>query len=404
MTDADAPGGLLLTGASGFVGQSLLVRWLARTDRPATVLVRAADDVAAQARVGGLLEGLGASAGQRARVRALAADVTQFDPADLAARVLAAPAPVDHVIHAAACVRFDQPLAGARAINVGGTARLLELAGRLHAARPLRRYVQVSTAFVAGAHAGRFTETDRWCGQAFRNTYEQTKLESEGLVAQHAMAGLPVQIVRPSIVVGDREQGWTAAFNVLYVPLRALVAGAVDAVPDHDTGVLDVVPVDYVADGLLGLHDAPADGRTYHLTAGRHAITVGELADAACRATGRGPCPRVPAGTFAAMLDRSAAGRVLAANLGDYLPYLDVRTTFDAAGAEAHLVPRGIRVTPLADYLPRLISFAQERRWGRARGALKAALRPALGRGVRSAARASRPEPPVSPGGRSAAT
>jgi hypothetical protein len=93
----------------------------------------------------------------------------------------------------------------------------------------------------------------------------------------------------------------------------------------------------------------------------------------------------VPADTFAAMLSGSAAGRVLAANLGDYLPYLDVRTAFDAKGAEAHLVPRGIRVTPLADYLPKLITFAQERRWGRARGALKAAFRPALGRS-RSAA------------------
>jgi hypothetical protein len=44
-----------------------------------------------------------------------------------------------------------------------------------------------------------------------------------------------------------------------------------------------------------------------------------------------------------------------------------VRTTFDAAGAEAHLAPRGIRVTPVSDYLHRLIAFAQERRWGRLR-------------------------------------
>ena len=114
---------------------------------------------------------------------------------------------------------------------------------------------------------------------------------------------------------------------------------------------------------------------------------AGDLADAVGRATGHAPFPRVPAETFAAMLSGSTAGRVLAQqSLGDYLPYLDVRTAFDAAGAEAHLLPRGIRVTPLADYLPKLITFAQERRWGRARGALKAAFRPALGRGTRSAA------------------
>jgi long-chain acyl-CoA synthetase len=359
-------GGLLLTGASGFVGQSVLARWLARTDRPVTVLVRAADDEAALARVEALLAAGGESE-RRAPLRALAADVTDFDPDALAERLRAAGDEFDEVIHAAACVRFDQGLDEARAVNVAGTERMVALAQRLHAAHPLRRYAQVSTAFVAGRHDGPFGEGDRRIGQEFRNTYEQSKIEAEELVTGAAGAGLPVQIVRPSIVVGDRRSGWTAAFNVLYVPLRALVAGAVDAVPEHDTGLLDVVPVDYVADGLLALADAPADGRTYHLTAGRHAITVGELADLACRATGRKPPPRVSAETFAETLGSTAAGRVLAANLGDYLPYLDVRTRFDAAGAEAHLGPRGVRVSPLSDYLHRLIAYAQERRWGRLR-------------------------------------
>jgi len=360
-------GGLLLTGASGFVGQSLLARWLARTDRPVTILVRARDDAAARARVVALL-GEDAMRAARAPLHALAADVTDLDPGAIVARAHAAGAgPIDQVIHAAACVRFDQSLEEARAVNVAGTRRMLALARMLHAEHPLRRYVQVSTAYVAGDHPGAFGEGDRRIGQGFRNGYEQSKIESEELVVAAAAGGLPVQVVRPSIVVGDRQSGWTAAFNVLYVPLRALVAGAVDAVPEQDRGLLDVVPVDYVADGLLGLSDAPADGRTYHLTAGRHAITVGELADLACRSTGRRPPPRVSAETFAATLGASAAGRVLAANLGDYLPYLDVRTRFDASGAEAHLAPRGIRVTPVADYLHRLIAYAQERRWGRVR-------------------------------------
>lgn len=374
--DDTRAGGLLLTGASGFVGQSVLARWLARTDRPVTVLVRAANDDAAFARVAALIGG-DAMRARRAPLHALAADVTEFDPEAVAARVAATGAgPIDQVIHAAACVRFDQTLEVARTVNVAGTQRMLALARRLHAVRPLRRYVQVSTAYVAGTWTGAFGERDRRIGQRFRNGYEESKIEAEELVVGAALDGLPVQVVRPSIVVGDRQSGWTAAFNVLYVPLRALVAGAVDAVPEQDRGLLDVVPVDYVADGLLGLSDAPADGRTYHLTAGRHAITVGELADLACRSTGRKPPPRVSAETFATVLGGSAAGRVLAANLGDYLPYLDVRTKFDATGAEAHLGPRGIRVTPVADYLHRLIAYAQERRWGRVRrGAVKPSLR-----------------------------
>ncbi len=373
--DDTRAGRLLLTGASGFVGQSVLARWLARTVRPVTVLVRAASDDAAFARVAALV-GDDAMRARRAPLNALAADVTEFDPEAIVARVAATGAgPIDQVIHAAACVRFDQTLGDARAVNVAGTQRMLALARRLHAVHPLRRYVQVSTAYVAGTWTGAFGERDRRIGQRFRNGYEESKIEAEELVVGAALDGLPVQVVRPSIVVGDRQSGWTAAFNVLYVPLRALVAGAVDAVPEHDRGLLDVVPVDYVADGLLGLSDAPADGRTYHLTAGRHAITVGELADLACRSTGRRPPPRVSAETFATVLGGSAAGRVLAANLGDYLPYLDVRTRFDAAGAEAHLGPRGIRVTPVADYLHRLIAYAQERRWGRVR---RAAVKPSL--------------------------
>jgi long-chain acyl-CoA synthetase len=363
----DAGGALLLTGASGFVGQSVLARRLQQTDRPVVVLVRAADDAAARARVVALL-GEDVVAAARAPLIALAADVAELDVEDVVAGL--GGLPVAEVIHAAACVRFDQTLDEARGVNVEGTRRMLELARRLHAIAPLRRYAQVSTAYVAGSFAGRFGEGDRRIGQTFRNTYEQSKIEAEELVVA---SGLPVQVVRPSIVVGDRSSGWTAAFNVLYVPLRALVAGAVDAVPEHDHGLLDVVPVDYVADALLALADAPADGRTYHLTAGRHAITVGELADLACRTTGRKPPPRVSAETFAATLGGTAAGRVLAANLGDYLPYLDVRTTFDSSGAEAHLAPRGIRVTPVGDYLHRLIAYAQERRWGRVRRAAGAA-------------------------------
>ena len=93
----------------------------------------------------------------------------------------------------------------------------------------LERYAQVSTAYVAGTHAGRFCECDLDVGQGFNNSYEQSKFESEQLV--RSCPDLPFTILRPSIVVGDRNSGWTAAFNVLYWPLRALARGLFPAVP-----------------------------------------------------------------------------------------------------------------------------------------------------------------------------
>ena len=56
--------------------------------------------------------------------------------------------------------------------------------------------------------------------------------------------------MRPSIVVGDRQSGWTFAFNVLYWPLRAFARGMLESVPAVSSAPVDVVSVDYVADAI----------------------------------------------------------------------------------------------------------------------------------------------------------
>src|SRR5439155_15717510 len=139
----------------------------------------------------------------------------------------------------------------------------------------LERYVHISTAYVAGTHAGRFFERDFDVGQSFRNSYEQSKFEAERLV--RSWPGLPFTILRPSIVVGDRNSGWTAAFNVLYWPLRALSRGLFAAVPAYPSAPVDVVSIDYVADAVYALcEQAGGTGETYHLTAGANASTMAE--------------------------------------------------------------------------------------------------------------------------------
>src|SRR5207247_7558545 len=121
---------------------------------------------------------------------------------------------VGRVIHCAASISFTLPLAEAREINVTGTRRVLELA---HELPQLERFVHVSTAYVAGRSPNAFGE-QHVGGSDFRNTYERTKLEAEVVVG--AAEELPTAIVRPSIVVGEADSGWTSAFNVLYWPLQ----------------------------------------------------------------------------------------------------------------------------------------------------------------------------------------
>jgi nucleoside-diphosphate-sugar epimerase len=262
-------------------------------------------------------------------------------------------------------VSFALPLDQARAINLAGTRRMLELAELAHARGGLKRYAHVSTAYIAGTFSGRFHEYDHDVAQAFRNSYEQSKFEAEQLV--RARRDLPTTILRPSIVVGDRRSGWTAAFNVLYWPLRAFARGLYPAVPAVPSAPVDVVSIDYVADAVYSLCQSDAGiGGTYHITAGKHASTVGELVEAASRYFKRPPPRVLPPNEFAEYAKGlSGVQRSVLGESSAYFPYFCCSTEFDNCRARARLDPEGIDASPLANYLERLLDFATRTRWGK---------------------------------------
>jgi thioester reductase-like protein len=362
---ADGSGDVLITGATGFVGMEVLARYLERSRRRIVALVRASDDGAAAARIDGVLENLfGARAAEhRPRVQAHAAELTapglglsQGVRERLACRV-------STIVHSAASVSFTLPLEQARAINLEGTRRMLEFAEQARQCGGLERYGHLSTAYVGGTHAGRFAEADLDVGQTFRNTYERSKFEAEQLVASHA--GLPYTIMRPSIVVGDRRSGWTAAFNVLYWPLRAVARGVFTAVPAVPSAPVDVVSVDYVADAVHELCEGEGGiGQTYHLTAGQNVSTFGEIAQAASRYFRR-PLPQVLSPSEFDAWQGGAVERAALEAGAPYFAYFAIGTVFDQSAARARLEPRGIRSSPLNDYLERLLDFATRSRWGK---------------------------------------
>src|SRR5437763_10977260 len=133
---------------------------------------------------------------------------------------------------------------------------MLNFADEANARGGLARFAYVSTAYVAGTHPGEFHEDELAVGQDFRNAYEQSKFEAEQLVRARADR-LPVQIFRPSIIVGERASGWTSSFNVLYTPLKAFARGRLPLLPADPEAPVDVVPVDYVADAIFTLASGP---------------------------------------------------------------------------------------------------------------------------------------------------
>jgi long-chain acyl-CoA synthetase len=358
---------VLITGATGFVGMELLARYLERSDRRIVALVRAESDDAARGRIRAVLENLfGPGARHYAgRVDAVAADLVAPRLGLAPARSAELATRVTTVVHCAASVSFTLPLGEARAINLEGTRRMLDFAECACEQGGLDRYGHVSTAYVAGTHSGRFAECDLDVGQQFRNSYERSKFEAEQLVRERA--GLPFTIMRPSIVVGDRHSGWTAAFNVLYWPLRAFARGLFTTVPAIPSAPVDVVSIDYVADAIYALCHYDGDvGETYNLTAGKHASTIEEIARAASGYFKR-PVPTVLSPDEFAALERDDCRPQRSALEGSraYFPYFAIGTVFDEARARARLDPAGIQVSPLGEYLERLLDFATRSRWGK---------------------------------------
>jgi long-chain acyl-CoA synthetase len=349
---------VFLTGGTGFLGMEVIARLLERGDREVLALVRAPDQAAAEERLDGVLAKLWRDPSPyRGRARAVVGELTEpglgMTSRDRAAIAEEAGA----VMHCAASISFDLPLDEARAINVEGTREVIGFAREAKALGRLDRFVHVSTAYVAGITKGTFRERQLDAGQDFRNTYEQTKWEAEHVVAD--ATDLAPVVARPSIVMGESTSGWTPAFNVLYWPIRAFSRGLFEEVPARPEALVDVVPVDYVADALVHLLEHNGSSGVVNLVAGRDACTVDALIGLTASAFGKERPPVVPPGT-------AGTGSAHADDHGAvYFPYFDMDMVFDDARAKALLHPAGIRCPHLSDYFPHLIEYAQTTRWGK---------------------------------------
>ena len=172
-----------------------------------------------------------------------------------------------HIVHTAADLRVNAPIAELRKTNLQGTEHVLELAQAAQADHGLARYSHVSTAYVAGGRTGPVPEDALTDAYGFSCAYEFSKYEGERLV-QAARADLPISVFRPGMIVGDSATGEIKTFNTLYFPLRLYLGGRLPLMPASRTQPVNLVPVDYVAEAIVRLTLEPeAAGLNFHLTA-----------------------------------------------------------------------------------------------------------------------------------------
>ncbi|MBN1202245.1 MAG: NAD(P)-dependent oxidoreductase [Anaerolineae bacterium] len=215
----------LITGASGFIGG-----WLVETLR-----LSGAADVRA-----GIRRWSSAVRLARFPVDIVACDV--LDPEQIAQAMDG----VTHVIH---CV------SGSPEAIVQGTANALEVAHKLG----IRRFIHLSTTEVYGEPSGEVDET--YTLQSFGNPYGDAKIEAEKLCWQYHDKGLPVTVIRPTIVYGPFSGTWT-----VYLA-RRLQSGQWSIFEGRGEGVCNLVYVaDLVTGILLAARSDQAVGEAFNLS------------------------------------------------------------------------------------------------------------------------------------------
>lgn len=220
---ADQPR-ILVTGAGGFIG--------GRT-------VEVLHAVGRWQVVGGLRRWSSAARIGRFPVEMVLCDVTS--PSTLRAAMSG----VSHVVHCAV---------GGEEVTVGGTRNVLRAAREAG----VERVVHISTIDVYGDSTGEVTESQDYVRTGA--SYGDTKIQAEEACLEAMSDGLPVCILRPTIVYGPFSSLWTIEFAVRLQqrpwPLPRERAG----------GVCNAVYIDDVVQGiLLGLEHPAAVGEAFNL-------------------------------------------------------------------------------------------------------------------------------------------
>jgi thioester reductase-like protein len=281
---------LLLTGATGFLGKVVLHELMLRSEELGVarvhLLIRPTQRSAPETRWRTEILTSPCFAelpkGWERRIELVAGELVAPDAGiDPGARAALARR-LTHVVHCAASVQFDLPLAEAAAANTTSALHVLELARECPR---LASLVSVSTAYAtphaddrapisedlaplpraageiyASILAGSNDEDALLAETGHPNTYTLTKCLTEHLLAE-GMGKLPLTLIRPSIISASLRRpypGWIDSPAAFALFIMSIASGRMRAIIANPGARLDVVPCDAVASRIV---DAAFDSR-----------------------------------------------------------------------------------------------------------------------------------------------
>lgn len=207
----------ILTGATGFLGSSMLVALL-KKGCSVNVPGRSKGNMSLNERILEILKWYGAEH--------LAGGITEYET-DLSKpslgleqedyRELCAGPP--SIIHCASDTSFaERNRTRVMESNVYSLRNILETARDSNSSS----FHYISTAYAAGITSGMVPETPVTACD-FTNVYEESKAIAEGEVSSFCIKySIPYTIIRPTIVYGDSVTGRSLRFNALYYPVKSI--------------------------------------------------------------------------------------------------------------------------------------------------------------------------------------
>ena len=359
---------IFLTGSTGYIGAHVASLLLERHSDRLNLLVRAKTDQEAGERLWHAMQlHLDFPRFQdalAARISIFRGDLTDprfgLDAAEYAHLI----GTTESVIHCAASLNRKSEKSCLN-VNLRGTLEVVQLARRAQDAHGLRRFSQVSTVAVAGHRSHEVVTEDAsidW-NRSDYDPYARTKKFCEHMVRE-LLPDVSRTVFRPSIVLGDSRRPETTQFDMV----RAFVfLAGLPVLPFRSTDRLDIVPVDYVAESVVTLHQKQKPAHEiYHLSSGARSETFGQLTQALAAAAGKMQPLFWPglAHNFSSVVNwmsnsRGTAGRS-ASLLKVFMPYLVWDTVFDNSRVVAEM---GRAPEPFSKYCYPLLKFSRDHRF-----------------------------------------
>jgi thioester reductase-like protein len=247
-------------------------------------------------------------------------------------------------------------------VNLRGTLEVAQLGRRAHDSHGLRRFSQVSTVAVAGHRSHEVVAEDvsiDW-NRSDYDPYARTKKFCEHMVRE-LLPDVSRTVFRPSIVLGDSRRPETTQFDMV----RAFVfLAGLPVLPFRPDDRIDIVPVDYVAESVVALHQKPHPAHEiYHLSSGTGSETFSRLTGALAESAGKMEPLYWPGleGNFSSVVNwlsnsRGTVGRS-ASLLKVFMPYLVWDTVFDNSRVVAEM---GRAPEPFSKYCYPLLKFSRD--------------------------------------------